>query len=83
MAFIYNLTDSWNDVTTTWNGIKLAVTDTGSDSSSKLLNLSISGSSSGYFYVDKSGNLTLSGSVNKITLTAPDRKSTRLNSSHT
>ena len=71
MAFIYNLTDSWNDVATTWNGIKLAVTDTGSSSTSKLLNLTISGSSTGYFYVDKSGNLTLSGSVNKITMTAP------------
>ena len=71
MAFIYNLTDSWNDVTTTWNGIKLAVTDTGSSATSKLLNLTISGSSSGYFYVDKTGNLTLSGSVNKITMTAP------------
>lgn len=71
MAFIYNLTDSWNDVATTWNGIKLAVTDTGSSSTSKLLNLTISGSSSGYFYVDKTGNLTLSGSVNKITMTAP------------
>ena len=71
MAFIYNLTDSWNDVATTWNGIKLAVTDTGSSSTSKLLNLTISGSSTGYFYVDKTGNLTLSGSVNKITMTAP------------
>ena len=71
MAFIYNLTDTWNDATTTWNGIKLAVTDTGSSAASKLLNLTISGSSTGYFYVDKSGNLTLSGSVNKITMTAP------------
>ena len=71
MAFIYNLTDTWNDAATTWNGIKLAVTDTGSSSTSKLLNLTISGSSSGYFYVDKTGNLTLSGSVNKITMTAP------------
>jgi hypothetical protein len=71
MAFIYNLTDTWNDVTTTWNGIKLAVSDTGSSASSKLLNLTISGSSTGSFTVDKSGNLLLSGSVNKITMTAP------------
>ena len=71
MAFIYNLSDTWNDAATTWNGIKLAVTNTGSSSTSKLLNLTISGSSTGYFYVDKSGNLTLSGSVNKITMTAP------------
>lgn len=71
MAFIYNLTDTWNDVTTTWNGIKLAVTDTGSSATSKLLNLTISGASTGSFTVDKSGNLLLSGSVNKITMTAP------------
>jgi len=71
MAFIYNLSDTWNDVATTWNGIKLAVTDTGSSATSKLLNLTISGSSTGSFTVDKSGNLLLSGSVNKITMTAP------------
>jgi hypothetical protein len=71
MAFIYNLTDSWNDVTTTWNGIKLAVTDTGSSATSKLLNLTVTGSSTASFVVDKSGNLVLNGSVNKVTITAP------------
>jgi len=71
MAFIYNLTDSWNDVTTTWNGIKLAVTDTGSSATSKLLNLTVTGSSTASFVVDKNGNLALNGSVNKITMTAP------------
>ena len=59
MAFIYNLTDTWNDGATTWNGIKLAVTNTLSDSSSKLLNLTVSGSTTASFVVDKSGNLDL------------------------
>jgi hypothetical protein len=71
MAFIYNLTDSWNDAATTWNGIKLAVTNTSSDASSKLLNLTVSGATTASFVVDKSGNLELNGSVNKVTITAP------------
>ena len=71
MAFIYNLTDTWNDAATTWNGIKLAVTNTGSSATSKLLNLTVSGATTASFTVDKSGNLELNGSVNKVTITAP------------
>ena len=71
MAFIYNLSDTWNDAATTWNGIKLAVTNTGSSASSNLLNLTVTGASTASFVVDKSGNLVLNGSVNKITMTAP------------
>lgn len=71
MAFIYNLSDTWNDVTTTWNGIKLAVTNSGSSATSNLLNLTVTGASTASFVVDKSGNLVLNGSVNKITMTAP------------
>ena len=71
MAFIYNLTDSWNDATATWNGIKLAVTNTASSASSNLLNLTVTGASTASFVVDKSGNLVLNGSVNKITMTEP------------
>ena len=71
MAFIYNLTDSWNDVTTTWNGIKLAVTNSASSASSNLLNLTVTGATTASFVVDKSGNLALNGTVNKITMTAP------------
>ena len=71
MAFIYNLTDTWNDAATTWNGIKLAVSNTGSSASSNLLNLTVTGASTASFVVDKSGNLVLNGSVNKITFTAP------------
>ena len=71
MAFIYNLSDTWNDAATTWNGIKLAVTNSGSSASSNLLNLTVTGASTASFVVDKSGNLVLNGSVNKITMTAP------------
>jgi hypothetical protein len=71
MAFIYNLTDNWNDATATWNGIKLAVTNSGSSASSNLLNLTVTGASTASFVVDKSGNLVLNGTVNKVTITAP------------
>jgi hypothetical protein len=71
MAFIYNLSDTWNDAATTWNGIKLAVTNTGSSASSNLLNLTVTGATTASFVVDKSGNLALNGTVNKITFTAP------------
>lgn len=71
MAFIYNLTDSWTSSATTWNGIKLAVTDTASSAASNLLDLSISGATTAAFTVDKNANLALSGSVNKVTITAP------------
>ena len=71
MAFIYNLSDTWNDAATTWNGIKLAVTNSGSSATSNLLNLTVTGASTASFVVDKSGNLVLNGSVNKITMTAP------------
>ena len=71
MAFIYNLSDTWNDAATTWNGIKLAVSNTGSSATSNLLNLTVTGASTASFVVDKSGNLVLNGSVNKITMTAP------------
>lgn len=71
MAFIYNLTDNWTSSATTWDGIKLAVTNTASDASSKLLNLTVTGATTASFVVDKSGNLSLNGTVNKITFTAP------------
>ena len=71
MAFIYNLTDNWTNSAATWDGIKLAVTNTASDASSKLLNLTVTGATTASFVVDKSGNLSLNGTVNKITFTAP------------
>ena len=76
MAFIYNLTDNWTDNTVTWNGIKLAVTNTASAAGSDLLNLTVTGASTASFVVDKSGNLDLTGSVNNLTITPPANNAT-------
>jgi hypothetical protein len=43
MAFIYNLSDTWNDGATTFTGIGLNVTDTASAAASNLLNLQVGG----------------------------------------
>ena len=56
MSYIYNLTDTWTAGATTYAGIKMAVTNTASGASSKLLDLSVSGSTTGSFSVDRSGN---------------------------
>ena len=61
MPKIYNLTDNWNDGTTVFDAIKINVTDTASDATSKLLDLQIGGTSK--FKVDKGGNVTLDGSI--------------------
>jgi len=71
MAYIYNLTDTWNAAGTTFAGIKMAVTNTASSASSNLLDLTVSGATTASFAVDKSGNLNLNGAVNKVTITAP------------
>lgn len=44
MAYIYNLTDTWNAGGTTFYGIRLNVTNTASASGSRLLSLQVSGS---------------------------------------
>lgn len=58
-AFIYDLTDTWNDASTEFTSIKMNVTDTNSDSASKLMDLQVGGISK--FTVDKSGNITVGG----------------------
>lgn len=63
MSYIYNLTDTWNASGTTFAGIKMAVTNTASGASSKLLDLSVSGATTGSFTVDRSGNASLSGAL--------------------
>jgi hypothetical protein len=63
MAFIYNLTDTWNSGATTFAGIKMAVTNTASDVGSKLLDLTVSGSTTGSFSVDRTGNGAFSGTL--------------------
>lgn len=58
-AFIYDLTDTWDDASTEFTSIKMNVTDTNSDSASKLMDLQVGGISK--FTVDKSGNITVGG----------------------
>ena len=59
--YIYNLTDTWNNVATTFDAIKINVTDTASAAGSKLLNLQVGGSTK--FAVGNDGSLTLENSV--------------------
>jgi hypothetical protein len=59
---LYNLTDTWTDSGTTYNAIKMNVTDTASASDSKIMDLQLSGSTR--FYVTKGGVAQSSGSVN-------------------
>ncbi len=63
MAYIYNLTDTWNAVGTAFNGIKMAVTNTASAAGSYLINLTVSGATTASFTVDKSGNVAASGTL--------------------
>lgn len=58
-AFIYDLTDTWDDASTEFTSIKMNVTDTASDAASKLMDLQVGGTSK--FTVDKSGNITVGG----------------------
>jgi hypothetical protein len=53
MAFIYDLTDTWNAGGTAFNAIKMNVTDTASAAASRLLTLQVGGAER--FSVDKAG----------------------------
>lgn len=57
MAYIYDLSDTWNASGTAFYGIKMNVTNTASASGSKLLSLQVA--STEYFGVDKDGNVTI------------------------
>ena len=57
MAYIYDLSDTWNAAGTTFFGIKMNVTNSASASGSKLLSLQVA--STEYFGVDKNGNVTI------------------------
>jgi len=61
MAFIYDLTDTWNAGGTTFNAIKMNVTDTASAAASKLITVQVSGSEK--FSVKKDGVGYFSGNV--------------------
>jgi hypothetical protein len=65
MAFIYDLTDTWNNAGISFNGIKLNATDTASASGSKLLDLQINGASK--FIVGKTGTVTATGIIESTT----------------
>lgn len=54
-ASLSNMTDTWSNPATVYAGIKLEVTDTGSDTSSKLIDLVLNSSS--LFFVRKDGSL--------------------------
>ena len=56
---IFNMTDTWNDAGTTFDAIKMNVTDTASQADSKLLNLQVGGTP--MFTVDKAGNPVAAG----------------------
>ncbi len=61
MAYIYDLTDTWNASGTTFNGIKLNVTNTASAAASKLVTLQIGGTE--HFSVTKAGVGYFSGNL--------------------
>ena len=58
---LLNISSTWNNAGATFYGIDLDVTNTSSDSSSRLLNLSVGGSDK--FNVDLDGNVYLTGSI--------------------
>lgn len=61
MAYIYDLTDTWNAGGTTFNAIKMNVTDSASASASKLVTLQTNGTER--FSVTKGGQGYFSGNV--------------------
>ncbi len=63
--YLYDLTDTWNNVATTFDAIKINVTDTASAAGSKLLNLQVGGSAK--FTVQKDGAVALTGAVTGAT----------------
>jgi hypothetical protein len=61
MSSIYNLTDTWNNLGTTFDGVRLDVTDTQSAAGSKLFHALKGGTA--MFYVDKNGNGYFAGDI--------------------
>ena len=58
---IYELTDTWNEGSTTFTALKLIVTDTASAADSELIHVAVAGG--GSFVVDKNGNVSASGDL--------------------
>ena len=61
MAYIYDLTDTWNAAGTVFNAIKMNVTNTASAAGSKIVSLQVGATDR--FTVDKDGNGYFSGNV--------------------
>jgi hypothetical protein len=61
MAFIYDLSDTWNNAGISFSGIKINVTDSASAAGSKLLDLQIGSASK--FTVGKTGTVTATGLI--------------------
>lgn len=60
-AGVDGMTATWNNVATTFNGIKLNVTDTASGASSNLMDLQVGATSK--FTVSKAGNTSIAGTL--------------------
>lgn len=61
MAYIYNLTDTWNAAGTVFTAISMDVTDTASAAGSKVISLKRNGTER--LGLDKDGNLSIAGSA--------------------
>jgi len=72
MAFIYDLTDTWNAGGTTFSAIKMNVTDTASAAASKLITVQVGGTEKFSVrkdgFTDVNGNLRLSAATAAIEL---------------
>lgn len=66
-AFIYELTDVWDNSGTSFNALKMNVTDTASAATSKLFDFQVGGVSRGS--LDKSGNLIITGDLTAVDAT--------------
>ena len=64
MAYLYDLTDTWNAAGTVFNAIKMNVTNTASAAGSKIVSLQVGATDR--FTVDKDGNGYLSGTLQAV-----------------
>ena len=71
MAYLYDLTDTWNAAGTVFNAIKMNVTNTASAAGSKIVSLQVGATDR--FTVDKDGNGYFSGTLQAVgSITAPN-----------
>ncbi len=77
MANVYDMTDTWNNVSTTFVSIKMNATDTASASGSLLMDLQVGGVSQ--FRVSKAGAVTSVGAVSASGVTASGNVQTGTN----